>query len=289
MKKFFNALYYRLFKRYKSLYIKRFQKKPIRKEGKKASLEQELIVSFTTIPSRIAYLSDVIKSILNQTILPDRFILYIYKDEFTDVDIESILAEEIRQGLEIIWVDENLRSHKKYFYAMKDNPNAIVIVIDDDTIYPPTTIERLIESYKRFPEAISAMRCHKIKFSQNASLLPYNDWEFERMGGTNPSHLNFFTGCGGVLFPPKARTEELFNRENIKSLSFLADDVWLNLLAVKNGIKVAKATWGKGTPITIDDNPEESLVYINAMYDNNNDKCIANMVKYYQIDFTGVD
>lgn len=289
MNRMLNAIYYRFFKQYKNLYIKKFQKKSIQKNGKKADLKKELIVSFTTIPSRIIYLPDMIKSILNQTVLPNRFILYVCKDEFANINIENILAEQIHQGLEIVYVDENLRSHKKYFYAMKSNPDAIVIVIDDDTIYPPTTIEKLISSYKDYPEAISAMRCHKIKFNQNGSLLPYNDWEFERMGGTEPSHLNFFTGCGGVLFPPTARTEEFFDAENIKSLSFLADDVWLNFLAVKNGIKVVKATWGKGTPITIDDNPEESLVYMNAMYGNNNDKCIANMVEHYQIDFTGVD
>ncbi|HGQ6292869.1 TPA: glycosyl transferase, partial [Streptococcus pneumoniae] len=57
-------------------------------------------------------------------------------------------------------------------------------------------------------------------------------------------------------------------------------------LVVKNGIKTVKATRYKGTPLTIDDNPEESLVYLNTVYDNNNDKCIRNMVEYYQINFT---
>lgn len=289
MKRIFNTIYYRLFKRYKALYIKKFKKKSIQKNGKRADLQKELIVSFTTIPSRIAYLSDVIKSILNQTILPDRFILYIYKDEFTDVDIESILTKEIQQGLEIIYVDENLRSHKKYFYAMRDNPKSIVITIDDDIIYPSKTIEKLVKSYRKYPECISAIRCHKMLFDKQNKLLPYKKWEYEYIGTKESLKQLFFTSGGGTLFPPIVRTEDLFNKENIKSLSFFADDVWLNLLTIKNGVKVVKATWGKGTPITIDDNPEESLVYMNAMYGNNNDKCIANMVKYYQIDFTGVD
>ena len=63
----------------------------------------------------------------------------------------------------------------------------------------------------------------------------------------------------------------------------------MNFLAVKNGIKTVKATRYKGTPLTIDDNPEESLVYLNAVYGNNNDKCIKNMVDFYHIDFSEVD
>ena len=126
-------------------------------------------------------------------------------------------------------------------------------------------------------------------FDKQNKLLPYKKWEYEYIGTKESLKQLFFTSGGGTLFPPIVRTEDLFNKENIKSLSFFADDVWLNLLAIKNGVKVVKATWGKGTPITIDDNPEKSLVYMNALYDNNNDKCIASMIKHYDIDFKGID
>lgn len=289
MSKLLNAIYYRLFRLYKKIYLQVFSKKTVDILGEKANLENELIVSFTTIPSRLNYLPSMIKSIFNQTIIPNRFIMYVYKDEFEGINLESILELEIKNGLEIVYVDENLRSHKKYFYAMKDNPNSIVVLVDDDIIYPRNTIKKLIASYRIYPQCVSAMRCHRIKLFSDGSLYPYNQWEYEISGATIPSYFNFFTSGGGTLFPPCTRNEDLFNKKNIKDLSFLADDVWLNFLAVKNGIKTVKATRYKGTPLTIDDNPEESLVYLNAVYGNNNDKCIKNMVDFYHIDFSEVD
>lgn len=289
MSKLLNAIYYRLFGLYKKIYLQVFSKKTINILGEKANLENELIVSFTTIPSRLNYLPSMIKSIFNQTIIPNRFIMYVYKDEFEGINLESILETEIKNGLEIVYVDENLRSHKKYFYAMKDNPNSIVILVDDDTVYSSNTIEKLVASYRKYPSCISAMRCHRIKLLTDGSLAPYNEWEYEFFGDIKPSYFNFFTGCGGVLFPPTARTDEFFNISNIMNLSYLADDVWLNFLAIKNRIKIVKATRCKGTPLTIDDNPEESLVYLNAIYNNNNDRCIKNMVDFYHIDFSEVD
>ena len=141
MSKLLNATYYRLFRFYKKIYLQVFSKKTVDILGEKANLENELIVSFTTIPSRLNYLPRMIKSIM-----------YVYKDEFEGINLESILELEIKNGLEIVYVDENLRSHKKYFYAMKDNPNSIVVLVDDDIIYPRNTIKKLIASYRIYPQ-----------------------------------------------------------------------------------------------------------------------------------------
>lgn len=286
MKKLFNAVYYRLFPYYRKWYLRKF----INTNGKKnrkqkvAPIDREIVVSFTSIPSRINYLPLMIRSIFEQTVKPDRFILYVYRDEFAHLDLETILKEQIEQGLEIRYVNENLRSHKKYYYAKQAFPEACVILVDDDIVYRPNLIEILVKSYKKYPDALSAIRVHRIKFEKSFPK-SYIDWDYEYAFGTKPSHDNFFTTGGGVLLPPSLNTPLLFDKEKIRYLSFSADDVWLNLIAMKEGIKVVKASFGKGTPLEIDNNPEESLAYVNVINGNNNDISIRKMIEYYKLTF----
>ena len=79
MRKLLNAIYYRLFGLYKKIYLHVFSKKTVDILGEKANLENELIVSFTTIPSRLNYLPSMIKSIFNQTIIPNRLLCMFIK------------------------------------------------------------------------------------------------------------------------------------------------------------------------------------------------------------------
>ena len=286
MKKIFNSIYYRLFPYYKRWYIKRF----ISKRGSKyikqqtSPIDREIIVSFTSIPSRLEYLPLMTRSIFDQTIKPDRFILYIYRGEFAHIDIKSVLREQIERGLEIRYVDENLKSHKKYFYAKQEFSEACIILVDDDIIYKPNLIELLVKSYRKHPHSISANRIHRIKLEKQ---LPktYTSWDYEYMFGIRPSHRIFFTAGGGTLLPPILNTPLLFDKEQIRELSFSADDVWLNLIALKEGIRVVKARIGKGTPLEIDNNPVETLAYENVTNGNNNDISIHKMMDYFGIKY----
>lgn len=286
MKKLFNSLYYRLFPYYQNWYINRFMDKSNKKsmKKKKSPIDREIVVSFTSIPSRIDYLPLMIRSIFEQTIMPDRFIMYIYRDEFLHLDLNIILKEQIELGLEIRYVDENLRSHKKYYYAKQEFPEACVILVDDDIIYKTNMIETLIKSYQKYPSAMSGLRGHRIKLDGKLPK-PYIEWDYEYTFGTTPSHYNFLTGCGGILLPPNLNTPLLFDKEKIRELSFSADDVWLKFIAMKEGIKVVKASLGKGTPLEIDNNPEDSLAYENVTNGNNNDISIRKMIEYYGITF----
>ncbi|HEM6115537.1 glycosyltransferase [Streptococcus pluranimalium] len=286
MQRYIEKLYYKLFNNYQSYYVNRF-KNNISKVVIPKEISEDIIVSFTTIPSRIEIVPLTIKSIFNQTVKISKLVMYVNSEEFAHLNLEVILRKEIAQGLEIVYLDENLRSHKKYYYALSDFSDKIVITIDDDVIYKPDMIEKLVISYRKYPQYISAMRCHKMKLSDSGEVCDYTNWHYEMFNDMIPSHLNFFTGCGGVLFPPDFRPVELFDKDKIRELSFLADDVWLNFMAFKHKVKVVKANRGKGTPINLDENLENSLAYQNVIEGNNNDICIKNMIDYYRLDFSG--
>ena len=57
----------------------------------------------------------------------------------------------------------------------------------------------------------------------------------------NGAHrLNFFTGVGGVLYPPGSLDEEVYNETTFVSICEYADDVWFNAMALKKGTLVNK-------------------------------------------------
>ena len=105
----------------------------------------KVIVSLTTFPKRINRIWIVIESILNQTIGPDKIILWLSEEQFKDInDLPSNLLKLTGRGLDIRFVKEDLKSYKKYYYSFKEYPNDIIITVDDDIIYPNNMIANLL-------------------------------------------------------------------------------------------------------------------------------------------------
>ena len=94
-----------------------------------------VIVSLTTFPTRINRVWIVIECMLRQTYKPDRIILWLSKEQFECLDkLPKSLLKLQSRGLEIKFCNEDLRSHKKYFYSIKKYPCDILITVDDDVI-----------------------------------------------------------------------------------------------------------------------------------------------------------
>jgi hypothetical protein len=163
--------------------------------------------------------------------LPDKICLIVDKID------EEIVPEQflINPLIEIIYSDINIKSHNKYYHTMCKYPNDVIITIDDDVIYPQTFIEDCINAYTKFPTAINAGRVHKIKYN-DGKLLPYKLWEWDYKGEYSPDL--FFTGVGGVVYPPKAIVN-LLNIDDIKKYLYV-DDILLNALCRKSKIKIRR-------------------------------------------------
>lgn len=97
----------------------------------------DIIISMTSYPGRIKYVSQVLGTIFAQTKAPDKIILWLAEEEFPGRE-ESLPAELISfssQGrITIRWCD-NLKAHKKYYYAFHEYHDALIITVDDDILY----------------------------------------------------------------------------------------------------------------------------------------------------------
>ena len=200
-----------------------------------AKRDRKLTVSLTSYAHRIHSVHLVVESLLRQTVQPDRIILWLSKDEFSDNTIPEILKKQQNRGLEVSYCDD-LRSYKKIIPALLSCPEDILITADDDIICPHDHIERLYRAYLQNPDLIHCNRGHLMRTQSNGRISPYAKWSYEtdQQGG---SFLLCPTGCTGVLYTADNLHPEVTNVTAFNELAPHADDLWLKLMSVRRGIK----------------------------------------------------
>lgn len=198
----------------------------------------EVVISLTSYGERIrtAYLA--IESIMQAIVKPDRIILWLADDE-KGKEIPVALQKQMKRGLEIRYCKDT-RSYKKLIPALQAFPDAIIVTIDDDMIYDADFLDTLLYGYQQHSDCIIANRTHRIVCGTDGKPVSYLNWQWWSYV-TQPSHFNFLTGCGGVLYPPHCLDKEVLNEESFMSLCPTADDIWFNAMALKNGTRVFRS------------------------------------------------
>ncbi len=239
--------------------------------------EKKIIVSLTSFPGRITTVWMVVECMLRQTVKPDAIILYLSKKQFSSMDVlPDSLKRRIGNIFQIKLVENDFRSHKKYFYAFLEYPDDIVITIDDDIFYPTKMIEDLINQHKKNPDAIICRYGCKISYDKDGNLLPYTFWE----ESYNYHKINFFGSGGGTLFTPSKLYKDVTDINLAVKLCPLADDVWLNAMVRLKHLDVICITRNLILPIFSDS--KESLCSINNGEKNMNDVQLRNVIDYYK-------
>ena len=269
----------RIICRYKAKKLRNMTiKKPLQcREGKR-----RVIVSLTSFPARFDTLDICIKSLFAQSVKPDKIVLYLGK-ECDDAVLPGRLTELEKYGLEIKRGYADIRPHKKYFFAMQEYPEDIIITVDDDLMYDRNMIKSLLESYKDNPNAVSARRVHRIT-SSGGDLEPYDSFDKCWTKTTEPSHILLSTNGAGTLFPPGSLPEEAFDIDTIKKLCLDADDIWIKFMLIKKGVPVVWVKSHQSMPPEIPGTQKVALYYSNTDKDNsNNDRCIQAMEEHFNI------
>lgn len=204
---------------------------------------KRVIVSMTSYPARISGVPQVLESIFAQTHKPDEIILWLARTEFPNgfSDLPDSLVNLIQKKQVSLYWCEDLKPHKKYFYAFKTYPDVLLITIDDDVLYPKDMIEHLYRSYLKHPGAVSAFRAHLMMMSETDEVLPYRLWpkEFDTFL-SSPMMQLCPTGVSGILYPTVlfSPVKDLLDAELIKRCCLYTDDLWLKAMELIAGIPV---------------------------------------------------
>ncbi len=212
----------------------------------------KLIVTLTSFPERMYDIHFTIYSLLNQSLKPDAVILWLAPSQFPngENDIPEAVLKLKDNGLTIKWC-EDLRSYKKLIPALKEFPKDILVTADDDIFYPINWLELLYAGYLRDPKSVQCHRGHRLQFDKDGNILPYKKWK-HRINHDIASFHNFFTGAGGVLYPPHTLYRDIADVKLFQKLAPNADDIWFWAMAVL-----------ADTPINIVESRIKNLIYVN--------------------------
>lgn len=196
-----------------------------------------LVVSLTSYPARYPTLHLTLQSLLLQSYVDRRVILWIAHQDM--VRLPPAVLALTTHGLEIRACDDT-RSFKKLLPALQAFPETTIVTADDDLYYWPEWLQGLVDAAAATPGDIVAHRIHRIRHSAAGLPLPYRQWEVESQN-TEACGLNFPTGNGGILYPPGILSPLVQNREAYTSLCPSADDIWFYWMGRINGVRYRRA------------------------------------------------
>lgn len=199
----------------------------------------DVIVSLTSFPARIDNVWKTIYSLKCQTVKTKKIVLWLSSAQFKTIEsVPNSLKEYQDDYFEIRLVDGDLRSHKKYYYVMREYPENTVITVDDDIIYHPQTIEYLITASSKNPKNIVANLTNRVLY-RDGVITSYKEWSGDNKEYSFKNLVQI--GAGGVLYPPHCLDPMVLNESIFMELAPRADDLWLNTMARKAKTKVIQS------------------------------------------------
>lgn len=268
---------HKLFNKIVPAYVKKH--KPSESGLNTTPRDEQYIVSITSFPARVGEAWISFECLMRQTVKPDRIILWLAEEQFPDRKLPESLTAFTKRGLEIRFC-EDLKSHKKYYYTIKENPEANVITLDDDLFYDKYIIENLVALHKQFPKNVVTNRAHKMTFDGD-KLKPYSKWKHNVVQNV-PSFLLLHTSGAGTLFPPGSLPEVTFDKELIHELSYRSDDVWLKMMTILGGVQVVTNGRYNKDLITTGSTQTESLVSTNSKK-GGKDQQLLSVMRHFNI------
>ncbi|MFM4831672.1 glycosyltransferase family 2 protein [Aeromonas media] len=199
--------------------------------------EQDIVISLTTYSKRILTVHKTIESLLKQSLLVDKIILWLDETEISHSSLPQELTCLESDIFEIHFCP-NYKSYKKLVPTLQLYPDATIITFDDDINYPKDQVEKLVLSHYDNPDDIIAHVARNI-LSKNGQLLPYSEWKhaFKEQVGKPYSHL-LPIGVGGVLYPKGSLNGEVMNVDAFMNLAPHGDDLWFKCMTLLNERKV---------------------------------------------------
>jgi hypothetical protein len=138
-------------------------------------------------------------------------------------------------GLRVEFVDGDIKSHKKYYYAFRALKGASIILMDDDIFYPSYAISDLMDTASSYPGVVICRYAKLISWDGLGELNPYITWENSNQNGVRPNI--FFGSGGGVYIPFEAISSDVINETAFMRFAPHADDIWLNAMCRLNSTK----------------------------------------------------
>lgn len=206
-----------------------------------------IYVSLTTIVGKQKSASETVRSLLKQTVLPDKIILYISRDRYlqdegfprgvTDVGLAHLIDTEPR--LELRWV-ENTGPYRKLIPLLQEtwNEDVFVVSVDDDVRYRSSLLENFVNVYRKYNCTVAGRTWEMPGVEKNEDIMHWNYVRKRAAPTMLPQKYVIHTGKGGVLYHPKMfhKTPWILDKAKFTTLAPFGDDIWFNFARIANDV-----------------------------------------------------
>ena len=244
-------------------------------------------VSLTSHSKRVGdFAPFAIYSIFHQTILPNRIVLNINQDKWSEDNLPELIKKLEVAGLEVN-LCEDVGPHTKLLPAMQKYPEDVIITVDDDVYYDKELVEELLTEKKisKDPNVVVCRVSAQIKW-EDGKMMPYTQWPNAKANiGTRLSPL----GWGGVLYSPHCFTDEVFNKAVYRELCPHADDIWFTVMELVANTPIArvKNTHWRGNNDVNHANEYEvhasDALHFKNVEAGGNDAQLAKLIEHYDL------
>ena len=206
--------------------------------GRRAD-NNRVIASLTTLPDRIFNLEPTIRCLLNQTRPPDEIVLSI--PEFSvrqkrPYSIPKYLSQF--PTLRIVPCKTDWGPATKFIPLVQEElaagrADTLIMVVDDDRIYPRDALETYLHYHEQFPNAALCFR---------GGPMPRNFYWFlpKLFLGSRlreAKRVAVITGCGSYLIQPRFFDSALWNYSDAPASAFYMDDIWISGNLDRRGVE----------------------------------------------------
>ncbi len=193
--------------------------------------DQDVIVSFTTTPTRIGFIKDTLGCLDNQTFKPRQIYLSI-PHRFKRDNSEYVIPEWLLNYPNLtILRTQDYGPATKLLGALENaeiRPETIIITVDDDSCYPPNTILQLVTRAKRYPQAAVGHSGVGLNFDGHKDGIHYIDVD------NQPAII--LEGYAGVAYRPQFFDKSIFEILKEPNFCFNSDDLYISFHLAKNNI-----------------------------------------------------
>lgn len=204
-----------------------------------------IYVSLTSIYQKQNLLLNTLKSINNQTLLPNKCYIflstepYLLDKGFTDKKLNKELEDYVCQNhiFEIHWC-ENWGPYRKLLPLLKEkwNENCLILTIDDDIYYHKDLIKHIVDNYKKEKCCIACRgftlnytndNVNSLTYTKNNKYIRKHLYNFANSGVGTVHHPSFYHKTGDLIF----------NLKLINEYCKTSDDIWYALCRIANNIE----------------------------------------------------
>ena len=191
---------------------------------KKVVSEDQVIISLTTIPERLPTIGKTLQSLLRQTVEINIEVNLPKKCLVSDKPYTIPEAWQGLQRLQFIEVEKDYGPSTKLLPTLKrHSPDTIIVVVDDDRIYEPHLVERLVEKLKE----------GKGEYAVTSSGWNWKEGRYnvknENVSKREPiKKVDVLRGVEGYALYVHQIDSAIFNYDNVSNACIRMDDVWIS-------------------------------------------------------------